>query len=38
MIWINPDSGAPIFDDWASNLRSLVTDNGMDLDDFRYSY
>jgi len=38
MIWVNPDSGAPIFDDWASNLRSLVADNGMDLDDFRYSY
>lgn len=38
MIWANPDPAAPCFDDWAFNLRALVADNGMNLDDFRYSY
>jgi phenylpropionate dioxygenase-like ring-hydroxylating dioxygenase large terminal subunit len=38
MVWVNPDLAAPNFDDWAQNLRALVADNGMDLDNFRYSY
>lgn len=38
MVWVNLDCAAPSFDDWACNLRGLVSDNGMNLDDFRYSY
>jgi phenylpropionate dioxygenase-like ring-hydroxylating dioxygenase large terminal subunit len=38
MIWVNLDLGAPNFDNYANNLRALVAENGMNLDDFRYSY